>query len=97
MNYELELKDGNTFNPNALFEFSSDESDSSKAVAYYLSDPTSVYTYQAKKDVSEIYRLGVGFDLNIVDSWNVNSKIQRKINKNSGYENTFIIGAVLNF
>ena len=56
-----------------------------------------VYTYQAKNDASEIYKLGMGFDLNLADSWNVKSKMLRKINKNSGHENTFIIGASLAF
>jgi len=97
MNYQMELQNGNTFNPNALFEFSSDKSDSSKAVAYYLSDPSSTYTYQAKKDASELYKLGMGFDFNFADSWNVNGKILRKINKNSGNENTFMIDASLAF
>jgi hypothetical protein len=97
LNYQMELQNGNTFNPNALFELASDESDSSKAVAYYLSDSSSVYTYQAKNDASEIYKLGLGFDLDFVDSWSVNSKILRKINKDSGHENTFMIDASLAF
>mgnify|MGYP000551295203 FL=1 len=97
MNYQMELQNGNIFNPNALFEFSSDESDSSKAVAYYLSDSSSVYTYQAKNDASELYKLGMGFDFDFADSWSVNSKILRKINKDSGHENTFMIDASLAF
>ena len=97
MNYKIELQNGNIFNPNALFEFSSDESDSSKAVAYYLSDSSSVYTYQAKNDASEIYKLGLGFDLDFADSWSVNSKMLRKINKDSGHENTFMVEAGLAF
>ena len=97
LNYQMELQNGNTFNPNALLEFASDESNSSKAVAYYLSDSSSVYTYQAKNDASEIYKLGLGFDLDFVDSWNVNSKILRKIYKDSGHENTFMIDASLAF
>ena len=97
MNYQMELQNGNIFNPNALFEFSSDESDSSKAVAYYLSDSSSVYTYQAKNDASEIYKLGLGFDLDFADSWSVNSKMLRKIYKDSGHENTFMIDASLAF
>ena len=97
MNYQMELQNGNIFNPNALFEFSSDESDSSKAVAYYLSDSSSVYTYQAKNDASEIYKLGLGFDLDFADSWSVNSKMLRKIYKDSGHDNTFMIEASLVF
>ena len=97
MNYQMELQNGNIFNPNALFEFSSDESDSSKAVAYYLSDSSSVYTYQAKNDASELYKLGVGFDLDFADSWSVNSKMLRKIYKDSGHDNTFMIEASLVF
>jgi len=97
LNYQMKLQNGNTFNPNALLEFASNESDSSKAVAYYLSDSSSVYTYQAKNDASEIYKLGLGFDLDFVDSWSVNSKILRKINKDSGHENTFMIDASLAF
>ena len=97
MNYQMELQNGNTFNPNALFEFSSDKSNSSKAVAYYLSDSSSVYTYQAKNDASEIYKLGLGFDLDLADSWSLNSKMLRKINKDSGHENTFMIDASLAF
>ena len=80
-----------------LFEFSSDKSDSSKVVAYYLSDASSVYTYQAKNDASEIYKLGMGFDLDFADSWSVNSKMLRKIYKDSGHENTFMINASLAF
>ena len=97
MNYQMELQNGNTFNPNALFEFSSDKSDSSKAVAYYLSDSSSVYTYQAKNDASEIYKIGLGFDFDFSDSWSVNSKMLRKIYKDSGHENTFMIEASLVF
>ena len=97
MNYQMELQNGNIFNPNALFEFSSDESDSSKAVAYYLSDSSSVYTYQAKNDASELYKLGMGFDFDFADSWSVNSKMLRKIYKDSGHENTFMIEASLVF
>ncbi len=97
MNYQIELKNGNTFNPGALLEFASDKSDSSEAVAYYLSDPSSTYTYKAKKDASELYKLGMGFDFNFADSWNVNGKILRKINKNSGHENTFMMEASLAF
>ena len=97
MNYQMELQNGNIFNPNALFEFSSDESDSSKAVAYYLSDSSSVYTYQAKNDASELYKLGMGFDLDFADSWSVNSKMLRKIYKDSGHDNTFMIEASLVF
>jgi len=95
--YEMKFKNGNTFNPNALFEFLSDESDSSEAVAYYLSDPTSVYTYQPKKDNTGIYKLGLGFDLNFADSWNINSKIHKRIIKDSGHENTFVVEASLAF
>ena len=97
MNYQMELQNGNIFNPNALLEFASDESDSSKAVAYYLSDSSSVYTYQAKNDASEIYKLGLGFDLDFADSWSVNSKMLRKIYKDSGHENTFTIETSLAF
>jgi len=79
MSYQIESQNGNYFNPNALLEFSSDGSDSSKSVAYYLSGQSSVYTYQAKNDASEIYKLGIEFDLNLTDSWNVNSKMLRKI------------------
>jgi len=56
-----------------------------------------VYSYQAKSDASEIYKLGMGFDLNFADSWNVNSKMLRKINKDSGHENTFMVEASLDF
>ena len=97
ISYQMDLQNGNSFNPNALFEFSSDESDSSKSVAYFISDPSSVYTYQAKDDASERYKLGMGFDLSFSDSWNINSKMLRKINKNSGHENTFMIGTSLAF
>jgi len=39
----------------------------------------------------------MGFDLNFADNWNINSKMLKKINKNSGHENTFIIGTSLAF
>ena len=55
------------------------------------------YTYQAKNDASELYKLGIGFDLDFADSWSVNSKMLRKINKDSGHENTFMIDASLAF
>ena len=46
---------------------------------------------------SEIYKLGVGFDFNFADSWNVNSKMLRKIKKDSGHKNTFILKTFLAF
>ena len=57
----------------------------------------SVYTYQAKNDASELYKLGMGFDFNFADSWGVNSKMLRKIHKDSGHENTFMLEASLAF
>ena len=73
------------------------ESGDSKSVSYYLSDPSLVYTYQAKRDASEIYKLGMRFYLNFADNWKVNNQMLKKINKNSGHENTFIIRTSLVF
>ena len=80
-----------------MFEYASDESDSSKAVAYYLSDPSSEYSFEAVNDVNKIYTLGTGFDLSILNSWNINSKILRKIYKDEGHENKISLTAVKSF
>jgi len=95
--YVVELDNGGSFSPNALFEYASDKSDSSKAVAYYLSDPESEYNFEAINDIRTIYTLGTGFDLNILNSWNINSKILRKIYKNEGHENKISLTAVKSF
>ena len=95
--YVVELNNGGSFSPNVLFEYASDESDSSKAVAYYLSDPSSEYSFEAVNDVNKIYTIGTGFDLSILNSWNINSKILRKIYKDEGHENKISLTAVKSF
>ena len=97
LNYRIAFKNGNKLTPNALFEYASDESNSSKAVAYYLSDPSSVYTYEVENDVEEIYKLGAGFDVSLLNSWNINTKLLRKKYKDYGNESIYEISAVKSF
>jgi len=39
----------------------------------------------------------MGFDLNFAYTWNIKSKILRKINKNIGHRNAFIMGTSIAF
>ena len=62
-----------------------------------MSDPSSVYTYEAANDVEEIYKLGAGFDVSLLNSWNINAKLLRKKYKDYGNESIYEISAVKSF